>query len=318
MEPSWLKYIILFGIVQSAFLLLLVNTKKRRIADLFFIGILTILMVLQIEAFLMRLDQFALFVHLMNIATPFIFLLGPLLYLYALGQMDIKLKNPRKLIHFVPFLCYFLYSFNFYLQPMALKYNAAVMGFHPDLELLPVVQTFAFDPWHIQGLVVVELLTLHLLCYCIASFIFIMNLSKENPKLNQRKKEWLLYVTGTMMVGALIMFFSQGGIINGKVFLKSPFPGYSADISSTIAMYFMMIYFLLRPEVYELKGRKYENSSLSKAYKSEKSKKLIALIEDDKLYLNANFSMQYLSEKSGLSAHHISQILNEELQLSFF
>ncbi|WP_158259051.1 helix-turn-helix domain-containing protein [Flagellimonas meridianipacifica] len=41
------------------------------------------------------------------------------------------------------------------------------------------------------------------------------------------------------------------------------------------------------------------------------------MIETEKLYLNEDFSLKMLSEKSGLSTHNISQILNEELQVGF-
>jgi AraC-like DNA-binding protein len=318
MEPNWLIIVIFFGIIQSAFMLFLIRKKIKTIAHPALFGILAILLLLQSEAFLMRLDQFSFFVHFMNIATPMIFLLGPLLYLYVQSQLGKSTSFKQYVIHGLPFLLYFLYSFNFYLQPTAVKHNAAVMGFHPNLELWPAIQSFPFDPWNIQGIVVVELLTLHLLAYCILSFIVIRKAKKEPTKHIKKKTDWLFYMTIIMTAGGLIMFFAQGGIINGKVFLKSPFPGYSADISSTIAMYLMMIYFLLRPEVYKMKGNKYENSSLSASYKKEKLKQLTALIEVEKLYLDSGFSMQSLSKKSGLSTHHISQILNEELQLSFF
>ncbi|MBT8229458.1 MAG: AraC family transcriptional regulator [Bacteroidia bacterium] len=318
MEPSWLKFVILFGIMQSVLVIYLLRSSRKGIAHAILISILAILLIAQIEAFLIRLDQFSWFVHLMNISAPMIFLLGPLLYFYIryqLGKSELYFKDG---LHALPFLFYWFYSFNFYLQPHALKYNAAVMGFHPELDLIPVVQSFPFDPWNIQGIIIVELLSLHLIIYCLISFLVIFK-SKVNQSKTSSKKEWLYYVSGIMTAGALIMFFSQGGVINGKVFLKSPFPHYSADISSTIAMYALMIYFLVRPEIYKtIKTNKYEKSSLPSAYKKEKLKQLKALIETEKLFLDPGFSMKSLSQKSGLSSHHISQILNEELGLNFF
>jgi len=42
------------------------------------------------------------------------------------------------------------------------------------------------------------------------------------------------------------------------------------------------------------------------------------VIENDKLYLDSNFSLELLSLKTGLSKHHISQIINEQLDCTFF
>ena len=318
MEPSWLKFVILFGIMQSAMVIYLLRSTKKSVSHMTLLGIVIILLISQIEAFLIRQERFDRYVHIMNISAPLIFLLGPLLYFYVrakLGKNGFGLKSG---LHALPFIFYFIYSFNFYLQPYANKYNAAVMGFHPELEMIPAVQSFAFDPWNIQGIIVVEALTAHLIVYCIISFVMI---SRSRFFLSKHKirREWLYYVSSIMTAGALIMFFSQGGIINGKVFLKSPFPHYSADISSTIAMYALMVYFLLRPEVHKkVKRTKYENSTLSPVYKKEKLRQLKSLIESEKLFLDPGFSMKSLSQKSGISQHHISQILNEELGLNFF
>ena len=44
----------------------------------------------------------------------------------------------------------------------------------------------------------------------------------------------------------------------------------------------------------------------------------INLIEGEKLYLNPAFSLELISQRSNVSKHHISQIINEELGCTFF
>ena len=83
-------------------------------------------------------------------------------------------------------------------------------------------------------------------------------------------------------------------------------------------MYLITIYILSKTSFFKSSYKKYHKSSLSSVFKKEKLKFLKSLIENDRLYLLPEFSLNKLSELSGISKHHISQILNEELQVSFF
>jgi len=252
--------------------------------------------------------------HLVNTSTPFIFLYGPLIYFYVTKQSGKPIVFKMKMIHLLPFLFYFGYSFNFFLQSAAYKYNAFISDFHPEWEKIPATSISSIDPWNIQGWVVVEILALHILVYCMISFFQIF----KHPDSNQKVKYWLLYITGILTLGSLILFFSQGGVINGKVFFKSPFPHYSADLFSTISMYLIMAYLLGKLEFFKNNTKKYKKSSLSSSYKKEKLEQLQEILNNDRPYLNPDFSLKILSEKSKLSEHHISQILNEELQCNFY
>lgn len=82
-------------------------------------------------------------------------------------------------------------------------------------------------------------------------------------------------------------------------------------------MYLITLYLLGKTDLFKFPSKKYSKSSLSSFYKREKLNQITTLIETEKLYLNEDFSLKMLSEKSGLSTHNISQILNEELQVGF-
>jgi len=202
---------------------------------------LIVLMILQLESFLLRTGLIKFVLHLHNVSMPLIFLLGPFLYFYILNQIGKRITLTIKTLHILPFLFYFGYSFNYFLQSQNYKLNVIVEKFHPNWEQLPVEKYFSVDPWNIQGWIVVEVLTLHLLIYGVLCFYII-----KNSKKITNSKNWLLYLTGILTFGGLILFFSQGGIINEKVFFKSPFPQYSADVFSTVAMYLIMMYFILK------------------------------------------------------------------------
>jgi len=62
---------------------------------------------------------------------------------------------------------------------------------------------------------------------------------------------------------------------------------------------------------------KYKGSPLTPQYAEECIKKLKNLMEIEKLYCDANISLQMLSERLGVSPHLLSQILNEKLNRKF-
>ena len=111
---------------------------------------------------------------------------------------------------------------------------------------------------------------------------------------------------------------SEGGVINGKVYYESPLSNISGDLFSTIALYLTTFYILSRPSFLFEKNKKYQRSVLSPDYKASKLRLIRNTMEGEKLYLNQDFSLELLSVSTGLSKHHISQIINEELKCSFF
>ena len=71
----------------------------------------------------------------------------------------------------------------------------------------------------------------------------------------------------------------------------------------------------------ELIGRssikKYEKTSISEFDSSEKIEQLISLVNDERVYLNSNISLSELANQLGISRHHLSRLVNENLGVSF-
>lgn len=314
-QPASLSLIsvgILFGIVQIAFLLYFFLSKKSGTAYKAFGIFLIVILWAQIEAFLNRSGYMGHFPHLLNTSPPFIFLLGPLLYLHSRAKMGKALQGWKSWIHFLPFALYFGYSFFFFLQPATFKYNAFVRSFQPGLEQLPVIPAFEMDPLNIQGLVVVELLCLHMIAYSVYTLFW---LYRQQVK---KHDSWLIFVNSISVLGGLVLFLSQGGVINGSRFLGNPLPVFMADLFPTLATYAVSFYILKNGFNFKVSAPKYYKSPISKELKNSKAQRVIEAIEKDHLYLRADFSLQLLAESCGMSTHHLSQVLNEEMGLSFF
>src|SRR4030095_2460973 len=62
---------------------------------------------------------------------------------------------------------------------------------------------------------------------------------------------------------------------------------------------------------------KYARSSLTEDQAKNSLKRLLSLMELEKPYLNSDLKIQYLAEKIEVSSHHLSQIINENLNQNF-
>ncbi len=318
MNFDWLNMFTLFGIAQALLVILMISVKKRYNLHKTFAWILIILGLMQLESLLLRSDYFHHFLHISNTTGPLVFLLGPLLLLYTHTLMGKRWSLYSMILHLAVFLFYLGYSFTFFLKPWQLKYIAVVSSHSYDLDKINVLRPFGADPWNIRDVVVAELITLHLLVY---AFITLATLKRWKHYFKNHNFEhylWLRFLGLLFIFGALALFFSKDGVINDHTFFKSPFAGYSMDLVITTVIYVLMIYLIVSPNTLMAGTKKYKTSTLPTLYKRKKLSTLISVMEDGKLYMDANFSLRILAEKSGISTHHISQILNEELRVSFF
>ena len=67
-----------------------------------------------------------------------------------------------------------------------------------------------------------------------------------------------------------------------------------------------------------MKTGKYEKSSLTKVKARLYLEKLEQLMQEDKPYLDPNLTLPKLAQNIGISHHHLSQIINKNLNQNFF
>ncbi|RZM85446.1 hypothetical protein C3B51_00470 [Pseudoalteromonas rubra] len=65
-------------------------------------------------------------------------------------------------------------------------------------------------------------------------------------------------------------------------------------------------------------GGKYHKSALDESQSARIVNKITHAMQEEQLYLDADLTLQKLSQKSGVSPNYLSQVLNETLQMNFF
>jgi AraC-like DNA-binding protein len=244
------------------------------------------------------------------------FTYGPLLYLYIRFMTDPQRKfNWLSLLHFIPFVVFFTVSVIFRSVPLM-----------KDLRTF-----FAPDRFISLRIVYASCLFLSVTMYSILAFIEI-----RQHQLNLRNLisytsgvvtlNWLKVISISFYVAFLILFILGGLNMIGNII---PFDPYFVIFGFiTLFTFVYSFYGVRQPAIFgdvvrEIavgkKGtEKYQKSGLKDQQADNYLKKLISCMETQKPYLNGELTIQDLSEITGISRHHITQVLNEKHNRNFF
>ena len=249
---------------------------------------------------------------------PFItFTYGPLLYLYISFMTTPGRKfNPVELIHFVPFVVFFTVSVVFRSEPLVRD----LRGFFEPDKLMPLRMVYSVSFF------------LSITTYSILSFIKIKkhqsNLMDLTSFTSQRiTLNWLKVLAISFYVVYIIVFILGGLKILGKYI---PFDPYFV-VFAFIALFSMVysFYGIKQPGIFgellhnERNGEKKEAEKYSRSgLKDEQAEEYLTILldymESEKPYLDGNLTIHDLSLKTGISRHHITQVLNEIYGKNFF
>ncbi len=227
----------------------------------------------------------------------------PLIFLYT--QRVVKAKNfgPIDFLHLLPLMIAFGFSSPYLFLSSDRKLEILKNAELPN-HILGVNYNFIF-------------IILIMSFYAIASY-----LSFYNNNLSLNKNRWVKWVLGSFSCYVLAMAFyfilSRLGIIS---------TGHDYFITYAIIFFIAVIsYFgFVQPEVFDglpvnsiLPFNKYSTTGLTETQSKILKAKLLELMESDKPYLDNTIRLSDLGERLNLSRHHISQLINEQFDSSFF
>lgn len=311
---------ILLGVVQGFFLsyFFIANSRGNRFANRFLGALLFCLSVVMTDVWLGYTNYMFRVLWLVDFSEPINLLFAPLTFLYIKTDLS---KRFRKInvLHFLPALLYFIYMcLLIYPQSIEFKYNANVGSFHPEMKSINATEYgqrwMFFLKWHIN-----ELTFISMLIYNTFTFIFLKKafnekelsfFTNESTPLNWYRKLYL------QLLALLVVF----------VLARTIFPHDLGDhiISACISLivYLTSISVFNKSMFFQETDsrviRKYEKSSLTTELQTVTLEKLNEVMKTEKPFLDAGFSLPLLAKRLGVSTHHLSQILNEELGQTFF
>ena len=244
---------------------------------------------------------------LQQIDDGFFLLFGPIFYLYAQCVIfrDFKLSSGN-LLHLIPYLLLTILILSLNLTPVTSEGTIK-----NDL------------PW--QFYLISALMYAHVFVYLGLAYKSLWKYRKiiknTYSQIDQINLDWLNFSINTFV---LITFVSM--IQSFIAFSKNT----SVSIATLVLLLIFIFYFvnkvilkaLRQPEIFagitQNETSKYLGSNLTPSQIEAYKKQLVVLLNTEKSFLNPQVSLTDLSEKLSVSTKHLSQVINQSFNKSFF
>jgi AraC-like DNA-binding protein len=313
--------LLLLGVFQAIFLAyFFLNLANRKVPSNIFTGLFILAMAFTIFDIFLNYTGFILKIIWINdFSEPLNFVYGPFWYFYVKSHFGYKFRK-KDLWHFVPFVLYLLYMQFYFLQPWQEKYNSFVWAYHPELNYAPYTRVLPLDPLSIRSYVNV-LTLLQMIAYLSVSFLFAKReFGKAGLSIwrntNGKLYEVRLIIFNIVVIIAIYIFV--------KVFVGRDLGDNYIAAYMTVIIYIISFSVFKRSQYFksppgnEQNVPKYQKSSLDDDYKHVILSKITTLFETEKYYLDSLVSLPSLAKRIAEPQHHVSQVINELLNQSFF
>ncbi len=305
---NFLETIFLFFAFQAFVFAILFFLKKKgdRIANIL-LGVYIMLFSFNIIYNILywsKLLNTSDFIHLsLTNRIPWV-LYGPILYLYIRRIVHKNKFRGIDVLHFIPLLYVLINYLPYYFLSAHDKIDVLTNGKLGD-------HVYFYTPHFIKIIIAL------MFFYCGQLFFSFKHIIKSFN--NSRWLSWLSY----SFCGYVVSFSSYFVLVHFNLLETGSdyFIGFSMIFFTGLLSYFGF----LQPKVFDglsmdrvLPFKKYQKTGLTKDISLELKSKLINFIQEDKPYLDSELRINNLAQKLNLSKHHMSQVINEHFDLSFF
>jgi AraC-like DNA-binding protein len=247
---------------------------------------------------------------LIGFASSLLFLIGPLFYFYFRELMGLPvIYKGNSSFHFIPFVLLIIYRLPFFLKSSGSK-----------LYILDNDNFYASE-----HKIIILIQAVHVIIYLLiikkSVLKFSGSLNTNTPEIEKLNLRW---IKKCMRILSFIFYFL---II---FYLLNFFELDKRHIHSTViplVISFTVLYLgftgLKLPIIFPLqqgitKGKRYEKSNLSEDKADQYLRKLLSLMEEDKLYLQSDLTLQKLAGNMSVLPNHLSQVINDKMNQNFF
>lgn len=308
--------IFLIGTVQAFFFATLLYSRKKilhshKVLILFFIvnGLILLDHFLELKGTIFKHP------HLLGLTYTLPIALGPILFYYTRVMTEEKKPSDRILLHFLPFALLTLYFvFDYYFLSASEKLAYYYRESEGKTSIMVYITEF--------------FLNFSVPFYAILSIVALnRHLKSIKSKFSYMEKinlKWLSVI--------LTFFIAISVIILITNLLTDIIPVFSFMIGDSliyggvvIAIFFIGYYGIKQKAIYPEEGifnvskkGKYQRSGLVITENDPTLKRLLSVMETEKLYRNNRLSLQDLAERLGLTENKTSQLINEGLGKNFY
>ena len=257
---------------------------------------------------------------LANFSEPLNFVIAPLVYLFMTSQLGDK-RGRKDWLHFIPFVLWLGYCMFYFSQANVFKYNDSIGAMQLNIAFVETKSSYTGDPVGIRDFVNISTI-FHIVIYnIILTWRLIVEAKKENTTIFKTKNTTLISLRNSfyhfLMIAILL------------IFVKSTF---ESDVGDYLI--FLYICFMIFLAAFQIMNRsnyyddassflegpvvKYEKSSLATEDKAIISEAIKNQMINEKFFIKSTASLSGLAKIINQSSHHVSQVINEKLDKSFF
>jgi AraC-like DNA-binding protein len=307
----FLGFVLSFFFIRSS---LVIEVNKYQGMLLFSLSLCILEQWLNLTGYIVRL------LPITNFSEPINLLIGPFLYLFVKKSID-QSRSKGEWIHFILFFLYLGYSCFDFIQSNDFKYNSYINSYHPDWPLLDAQAVISNDPLDIKKYLntLTSLQLIFYIAYSLYLLVMKTSASKEtifntDDGMIRSLRNLVFHMMAILMIFVLVK-------TNYKADLGDYFIGMYVSVFTLVTTYRVMSdssYFSRSASFTDISPGKYRKSSLDDSGKVKILNKIILEFEHGKYYSDNLASLSELSKKISESPHHVSQVMNEKLNKSFF
>lgn len=314
-----MNVIFVIGATLSFFLAFLIFSKKNKTAGDYVLG--SYLAVIGLYFIVLHLGSIAIehpdIVYIMGYNIPF--LAGPSLFLYVLVMVTNNKFKAVYCLHGLPYLLFSLYAVLYLYFPSVAKKTTSINLTSESINIFKISFYLVANA-----------------AYVILA-IFILNKHKKKLEDNFSYTEGIDLVWLKLVVAGFGAFW--GVVLILHLFGKYPIeptslPGYVIYLALTFYIFFLGYFGLKQQAIYRSatpyksktdnanpvieKKEPYQHSVLKQTKAKEYLEKLLDYFNQEKPYLKGKLNIKELAEYMGISVHHLSQLINEQLDKNFY
>ena len=255
-----------------------------------------------------------------NSTEPLNLVVGPLLYLYVKRSLDTA-STKRDYFHFILaflYLCYLTFDL---IQPNEIKYNSYIYSFHQDWPALKVPMKISNDPLGLKNYLN-PVTAVQLVVYTYLAVSLLVRKTRQTgetifnttDEIVQSLRNMVLHISIVILIFIIVKLTFKGDL--GDYYLDS-----YVSLFLLITTFRVMNdspYFDNSTSFMDISLSKYRKSSLTESGKTKILNNIILELEIKQYFSDNLASLSDLAKRIGESPHHVSQVINEKLNKSFF
>lgn len=314
--------IILIGIFLGFFIsYFMIKKSIRKNTSNLILGVFILVMsCIMLEGWLNYTRYIFKYLWATNFSEPLNFIIAPLLYLFVVSQFkDYKSKN--NWLHFIPVIFWLGYCVFFFIQSNAFKYDSNIEVMAIEMPKLNSIKKINSDPLNIRTYV--NLMTG--ISFIIYNFFILKLLLSKSKSLGQTifntTNKTLLSLRNSFIHFLIVVVI----FIIVKLIFKNDVGDYLIFLYLSFMIFMTAVQIMNRSNYYnevssflEVPTLKYKKSSLTEVEKNTILDLIVFQMDNEKYFINSTASLSGLAKKINESSHHVSQVINEKLKLSFF